>query len=82
MAVLPSKNAALIDGVGKLTRKMKPSQLNPAGGVKDIHRPVSLSKLALVTDEKTAATSRIGYKVNADGIKVRIAKQQKNKEIK
>ena len=82
VSVLPGKNHALIEGVGKRTRKMKPSQLNPAGGVKEIHVPVSLSKLALVTDEKTGKTSRVGYKVNTDGVKVRTAKQQKNKEIK
>ena len=82
LAVMPSDNTALVEGVGMRTRKMKPSQLNPAGGVKDIHVPISLSKLALVTDEKTGKTSRVGYKVTAEGDKMRVATQQKNKEIK
>ncbi len=82
LAVLPRKNAALIEGVGVATRKVKPSQLNPSGGTKDIHRPVALSKLALVTDEKSAKTSRVGYKTKQDGTKVRVAKQANNKEIK
>ena len=80
LAVLPAKNAALVEGVGVASRKVKPSQLNPRGGTKDIHVPVSLHRLALVTDEKSGKTSRVGYKVTADG-KTRVARQQKNKEI-
>lgn len=82
LAVLPSKSSALVEGVGTLHRRIKPNQLNPRGGHKDIHVPVSLHKLALVVDEKTSKTSRIGYIKNADGAKVRLARQAKNKEIK
>lgn len=80
--VISDKNAALVEGVGTSTRKLKPSQLHPTGGTKDIHAPVPLSKLALVADEKTGKTSRIGYKLNSEGSKVRVARQLKNKEIK
>lgn len=82
VAVLTAKNAALIEGVGTRSRKVKPTQLNPTGGTKDIHVPVPLSKLALVIDAKAGKTSRVGYKTNADGAKVRVARQAKNKEIK
>lgn len=82
LAVLPNKNAALVEGVGVATRKIKPNQLNPRGGTKDIHVPVPLSKLALVVDPKTAKTSRVGYVVKQDGTKARVAKQANNKEIK
>lgn len=82
VAVLPRQNAALVEGVGTRTRKVKPTQLNPRGGTKDIHVPVPLAKLALVTDAKAGKTSRVGYKTNADGAKVRVARQAKNKEIK
>ena len=82
VAVLTAKNAALIEGVGTRSRKVKPTQLNPTGGNKDIHVPVPLSKLALVIDAKAGKTSRVGYKTNADGAKVRVARQAKNKEIK
>lgn len=82
VAVLPKKNAALIEGVGTKHRHVKPSQLNPRGGSKDIHVATPLHKLALVVDEKTSKTSRVGYVKNADGAKVRLARQVKNKEIK
>ncbi len=82
VAVLPKKNAVLIEGIGVKHRKIKPSQLNPTGGSKDIHVPIPMHKVALVIDEKAATTSRIGYVKNADGAKVRLARQAKNKEIK
>lgn len=81
-AVLVKKNAALLEGIGVTTRQMKPSRINPVGGSKNIHTPVELSKLALVTDVKTSKTSRVGYSKNADGAKVRLARQANNKEIK
>ena len=82
ISVLPRKNAVLVEGVGVGHRKVKPTQLNPTGGSKDIHAPTSLHKVALVVDQKTSKTSRIGYVNNADGVKVRLARQAKNKEIK
>jgi len=82
VAVLPKKNAVLIENFGLKHRKLKPSQLNPTGGHKDIHVPTPLHKVALVIDEKTGKTSRVGYSKNADGAKVRLARQAKNKEIK
>jgi large subunit ribosomal protein L24 len=82
LAVLPGKQGALVEGVGTKHRHVKPSQANPRGGSKDIHVPTPLHKLALVVDEKSAKTSRIGYVKNADSDKVRLARQAKNKEIK
>ena len=76
------KNTVLVEGIGIRHRHIKPSQFNPTGGKKDIHQPLDASKVALVVDEKTAKTSRIGYVKNADGNKVRLARQLKNKEIK
>lgn len=82
ISVLPKKNAVLIENLGLKHRKTKPTQLNPMGGHKDIHVPTSLHKVALVIDEKTGKTSRVGYSKNTDGAKIRLAVQSKNKEIK
>jgi len=81
LAVSLKQNSALIEGIGLKTRHVRPSQLNPRGGKKDIHVPVSLSKLALVVDDKSSKTSRVGY-ITKDGAKVRVARQLNNKEIK
>lgn len=82
LQVLTKKNAALVEGVGTKHRHVKPSQMNPRGGSKDIHVATPLHKLAVVVDEKTSKTSRVGYTKNADGVKVRLARQAKDKEIK
>ena len=74
-------SGALIEGIGLKTRHVKPSQLNPRGGKKDIHVATPLHKLALVADEKSSKTSRVGYKSESSA-KTRVARQLKNKEIK
>ncbi len=82
LSVDTKKGAVLIEGVGTRHRHVKPSQLNPRGGTKDIHVAMDISKVALVVDEKSGKTSRVGAVKNTDGNKVRVAKQLKNKEIK
>jgi large subunit ribosomal protein L24 len=82
LQVLTKKNAVLVEGIGTKHRHVKPSQLNPRGGSKDIHVAIPLHKVALVVDEKAGKTSRVGYKTNAEGAKLRLARQDKNKEIK
>lgn len=77
-----TKTGVLIEGIGQKHRHIKPSQLNPRGGSKDIHVEVPLHKVALVIDEKSGKTSRVGYIKNADGAKVRLARQANSKEIK
>lgn len=81
LQVLPAKNALLVEGVGMRKRHIRPSQLNPRGGTKDVHVPIDISKVALVI-EGSDKVSRIGYQMKKDGSKVRVAKQYKNKEIK
>lgn len=71
-----------VEGLGVLKRRVKPSQLNPQGGTKEIHRPLDISKVALVVDETKGKISRVGYSVDKDGKKIRTAKALKNKEIK
>jgi large subunit ribosomal protein L24 len=82
LAVLTTKGAVLLEGIGQKHRHVKPSQLNPRGGSKDIHVPTPLSKVALVIDEKSGKTSRVGYVKNADGGVTRVARQAGSKEIK
>lgn len=82
LQVLAKKNSILIEGVGNIHRKVKPSRQNPRGGQKDIHVPMPISKVALIIDEKSSKTSRIGLIKNTDGKTVRVARQNKDKEIK
>ncbi len=69
-----------VDGIGVVKRHIKPSQLNPRGGTKEIHIGLSAGKVALVHDEKKSTTSRLGYTIDKTGKKTRIAKKT-GKEI-
>ena len=51
----PSKGAVTLEGIGLVKRKVKPSQVNPKGGTKEVHVPIDVSKVALVSSEKKAA---------------------------
>jgi large subunit ribosomal protein L24 len=82
LAVLTKENAVLLEGVGQKHRHVRANALNPRGGSKDIHVPVQLSKVALVVEEKTGKTSRVGYVKNVDGGTTRVARQLNSKEIK
>lgn len=82
LQVLTKKNSVLVEGVGSIHRKVKPSRQNPRGGHKDIHVPTPIHKVALVVDEKSAKTSRVGLIKGTDGKTVRVARQNKDKEIK
>jgi len=82
LAVHPSKQTITIEGIGKIKRHIRPSQMNPQGGTKDIQKPVSISKVALVHPANDAKVTRIGYEIKKDGTKVRVARAANNKEIK
>ncbi len=75
------KQTITIEKIGIIKRHVKPSQLNPRGGTKEIHRALPAGNVALVADETKGTTTRIGYKTDKDGNKVRIAKST-GKEIK
>ena len=77
-----TKDGILIEGIGQKHRHIKPSQLNPRGSHKDVHVAVPAHKVALVIDEKSGKTSRVGFIKNADGGKIRLARQANSKEIK
>jgi large subunit ribosomal protein L24 len=70
-----------VEKIGVQKRHVKPTQLNPRGGTKEIHKALPLGSVALVTDETKGTTSRIGYKLDKEGNKTRIAKKT-GKEIK
>ncbi len=81
LAVLTKKQAVLVEGIGNIHRKVKPTKQNPRGGNKDIHVPILIHKVALVTDEKSNKTSRVGLSKDDDGNKIRLARQSNNKQI-
>lgn len=74
------KQLVFVDGIGIVKRKVKPSQINPRGGTREVHVGLNAGKVALVADEKATTTTRLGFTTNKAGKKVRIAKKT-GKEI-
>ena len=69
--VMPRDNKVIVNGVNTAKKHSKPSRGNQQGGIIDRDMPVDVSNVMLVHKGKP---TRVGYKVNADGTKVRVAK--------
>ena len=80
LKVLISKNRAVVEGINMVTKATKPNAKNPQGGVVKMEARIHVSNLQLL-DPKSGKPTRVGYKVNEDGKKVRISKKS-GEEIK
>lgn len=76
----PSDNTVTVEGVNIVKKAMKPNKQYPQGGIIEITKPISVSKVAII-DPATKKPSRIGYSFAKDGKKIRIYKSS-GKEIK
>ncbi|WP_297598232.1 50S ribosomal protein L24 [uncultured Cetobacterium sp.] len=70
--VFPNKGKIVVENINMVTKHMKPSQINPQGGVVTKPAPMFSSKVMLF-DEKAGKPTRVGYKF-VDGKKVRYSK--------
>ncbi len=70
--VRPAEGRALVRGVNMVKRHQKQSQ-NQEGGIISKESPVHLSNIAIVG--KDGKPTRVGFKIQADGTKVRVAKR-------
>jgi large subunit ribosomal protein L24 len=70
--VLPKANKVIIEGRNIAKRHTKATQQNQKADIVEKPMPIDASNVMLVVKGKP---SRIGYKVKADGTKVRVAKK-------
>ncbi len=71
--MLPDDNKALVRGVNVVRRHQRQTQTQEAGIVSK-EAPIHLSNIALA-DPKDGKATRVGFKVQDDGRKVRVAKR-------
>ena len=69
--VLPADNKVLVNGVNTAKKHSKTSRNNKQGGIIDRDMPIDASNVMLLHKGKP---TRIGYKIQDDGTKVRVAK--------
>ncbi len=63
----------VVQGVNMVKKTMKKKSQQDQGGIKEIEAPIHVSNVALLL--KNGETSRIGFKVEENGTKVRFAKK-------
>ncbi|HYD88324.1 MAG TPA: 50S ribosomal protein L24 [Vitreimonas sp.] len=73
LKVLPDEDRVVVEGVNLAKRHTAPNMANPQGGVIAKEAPLHISNVAL-RDPKTGKPTRVGFKVNDKGRKVRVAK--------
>ena len=73
LSIRRKESRVLVSGVNMVKRHTKPSGMQ-AGGIVEKEAPIHISNVALV-DPKTSEPTRIGYRLLADGRKVRYAKR-------
>jgi len=71
MTVLPRTSKVIVSGINTAKKHTKPRRANQAGGVVDRDMPIDVSNVALIHKGKR---TKIGYKINDDGTKVRVAR--------
>ena len=71
--VLRSEERVLVQGVNMVKRHTAPSQMSP-GGIVEKEAPLHISNVAHI-DPKSNKPTRVGFKVDKDGRKTRIAKR-------
>ena len=73
LRVLRKDNRVLVQGVNVVKRHQGPTQMS-AGGIIEKEAPVHISNVALI-DPKSDRPTRVGYRLEEGGRKVRIAKR-------
>lgn len=76
---IPEQNKIVVEGVNIVKKHVKPSQMNPDGGIMEKEAPIHVSNV-MIYDEKAKVAGRVGYTVKDDK-KVRINKKT-NAQIK
>ena len=74
LRVDPKAGRALVQGVNRVYRHLRPSRQHPQGGRIQKEMPIHLSNL-LPVDPQTNLPTRVGFKINEDGSKERIARK-------
>jgi large subunit ribosomal protein L24 len=73
IAVHPKTNKVTVEGVNVAKRHQKPTRAMQQGGIIDKVVPIDVSNVALIDSD--GRPTRVGYRVDADGTKTRIARR-------
>lgn len=72
--VLPKENRVIVEGVNMVTKHQKPNPQTQQGGIIRQEAAIDASNV-MIFDKKANQGVRIGYKILANGEKVRVSKK-------
>jgi large subunit ribosomal protein L24 len=72
LKIVPAENRALVQGINLVKRHTRQTQTTE-GGIITKEAFINVSNLALI-DPKSGKATKVGFKVNKDGTKIRIAR--------
>ena len=71
---IPEKGKVIVDGVNVAKKHQAPTRGDQQGGIIDKAMPIDVSNVAVVSPKDGKAT-RVGYRIDDDGTKVRICRR-------
>ena len=72
VSAIPTRGKVIVEGINVAKRHQKPTKKTQQGGIQDKAMPLDASNVALLVDGKP---TRIGYRTDAQGTKVRVSKR-------
>ena len=72
--VLRERNKVIVDGVNVAKKHQKPTRATMQGGIIDKDMPIDVSNVAVLSPKDNKPT-KVGYKFDKDGNKVRICRR-------
>ncbi|MCD7892743.1 MAG: 50S ribosomal protein L24 [Erysipelotrichaceae bacterium] len=72
--ILRKENRVIVEGINMVTKHIKPSQMDPDGGIIQREAPLAISNVAYY-DSKAKVPVKIGYAFDEEGKKYRINKK-------
>ncbi len=78
LRVIPDESRVIVEKVNLVKRHTKPTQTNPRGGIVEKEASIHISNVMLL-DPKTNQRTRVGFRLEMDGTKVRYSKKSGEK---
>ena len=72
--VIPERNRVIVDGVNVAKRHQRATRATMQGGIIDKDMPIDVSNVAVLSPKDNKPT-KVGYKFDKDGNKVRICRR-------
>lgn len=74
LRTVPEKRRVVVEKINQVKKTQRPTQQNPQGGISTIEAPIDVSNVMLVCPNCNKPT-RVGHRINDNGVKVRTCKK-------